>query len=89
MRNYDRTDDDYFLWYPENTNDIYKVETDKIKCQNCLGEDNENITVDTKQEADSVVTTTVTVNGDVVKVKETTTKKGLFVDKEGKIIKNN
>jgi phage shock protein PspC (stress-responsive transcriptional regulator) len=89
MRNYDRTDDDYFSWNPDNKEDVFKVETDKIKCQNCLDEDSENITVDTKQEADSVVTTTVTVNGDVVKVKETTTKKGLSVDKEGKIIKNN
>ncbi len=86
---YDRTDDDYFLWYPENHNDIYKVESDKIKCQNCIDEDNEDVTIDTKQEADSVVTTTVTVNGEVVKVKETTTKKGLSVDKDGVIIKNN
>ena len=86
---YDRTDDDFFLWYPENENEVYKVETDKIKCQNCGDEDNENITIDTKQEADSIVTTTVTVNGEVVKVKETTTKKGLSVDKDGVIIKNN
>jgi phage shock protein PspC (stress-responsive transcriptional regulator) len=89
MKNYDRTDGDYFLWNPDNKNEVFKVETDKIKCQNCLDDNNENITVDTKQVADSVVTTTVTVNGDVVKVKETTTKKGLSVDKEGKIIKTN
>ncbi|TRX20959.1 PspC domain-containing protein [Flavobacterium franklandianum] len=85
---YDQTDDDYFYWHP-NENEIFKVESDKIKCQNCLNEDNENITIDTKQETDSVVTTTVTVNGEVVKVKETTTKKGLSVDKDGVIIKNN
>jgi len=85
---YDQTDDDYFYWHP-NENEIFKVESDKIKCQNCLNEDNENVTIDTKQEADSVVTTTVTVNGEVVKVKETTTKKGLSVDKDGVIIKNN
>lgn len=89
MRNYDQTDSEYFLWYPENKNDVYKVESDKIRCQNCLNEDSENVTIDTKQEADSVVTTTVTVNGEVVKVKETTTKKGLSVDKDGVIIKNN
>ncbi|HRA71438.1 MAG TPA: hypothetical protein PLB11_01280, partial [Flavobacterium sp.] len=85
---YDQTDDDYFYWHP-NENEIFKVESDKIKCQNCLNEDNENVTIDTKQEADSVVTTTVTVNGEVVKVKETTTKKGLSVDEDGVIIKNN
>lgn len=89
MRNYDQTDGDYFLWYPENKNDVYKIESDKIECQNCFNEDNENVTIDTKQEADSIVTTTVTVNGEVVKVKETTTKKGLSVDKDGVIIKNN
>jgi phage shock protein PspC (stress-responsive transcriptional regulator) len=83
---YDQTDDDYFLWNP-NENEIFKVESDKIKCQNCLDGDNENVTIDTKQEADSIVTTTVTVNGEVVKVKETTTKKGLSVDKDGVIIK--
>jgi phage shock protein PspC (stress-responsive transcriptional regulator) len=89
MRNYDQTDDEYFLWNPDNKNEVFKVESDKIKCQNCFNEGNENITIDTKQETDSVVTTTVTVNGEVVKVKETTTKKGLSVDKDGVIIKNN
>jgi phage shock protein PspC (stress-responsive transcriptional regulator) len=89
MQRYDRTDDEYFLWHPENTDAIYKVNSDKIRCQNCPDEDNENVTIDTNQEKDSVVTTTVTVNGEVVKVKETTTKKGLSVDKDGKIIKNN
>ena len=88
MRNYDRTDGDYFLWHSENKDEVFKVETDKIKCQNCQ-DDDENITTDTSEEADSTVTTTVTVNGDVVKVKETTTKKGLTVDKDGVIIKSN
>jgi phage shock protein PspC (stress-responsive transcriptional regulator) len=86
---YDQTDDDYFLWYPESTNDVYKVESDKIKCQNCINEDNENITIDTKQETDSIVTTTVTVNGEVVTVNKTGSKKGLSVDKDGVIIKTN
>jgi phage shock protein PspC (stress-responsive transcriptional regulator) len=89
MRQYDQTDDDYFLWYPENKNEVYKVESDKIKCQNCLDEDSENITIDTKQEKDSVVTTTVTVNGEVVTVNKTGSKKGLSVNKDGVIIKNN
>ena len=87
MKHYDRTNDDYFLWNPDNKNEIYKVESDKIKCQNCLDEDIENISVDIKEEEDSNVTTTVTVNGDGVKIKETTTKKGLTIDKDGVIIK--
>jgi phage shock protein PspC (stress-responsive transcriptional regulator) len=89
MERYDRTDDDYFLWHLENTDAVYKVNSDKIQCQNCPNEDNENVTVDTKQEKDTVVTTTVRVNGEVVKVKETTTKKGLSVNKDGIITKTN
>jgi phage shock protein PspC (stress-responsive transcriptional regulator) len=84
---YDETNSDYFYWH-SNENEIFKVESDKIKCQNCLDEDNKNITIDTKQEKDSVVTTTVTVNGEVVTVNKTGTKKGLSVDKDGVIIKN-
>lgn len=90
MRRYDYTDSDYFLWNPDHKNDVYKVETDKIRCQNCTEEnEGENITIDTKQEADSIVTTTVKVNGEVIKVEEKTTKKGLTVDKNGVIIKTN
>jgi len=89
MRNYDRTDGSYFLWQPEDKDAVYRVESEKIRCLNCPNEDNENITIDTEQVKDSVVTTTVTVNGEVIKVKETTTKKGLSVDKDGVIIKTN
>jgi phage shock protein PspC (stress-responsive transcriptional regulator) len=89
MANYDQTDGDYFLWKPDNKDALYIVESEKIRCLNCPNEDIENITIDTEQVKDSVVTTTVTVNGEVVKVKETTTKKGLSVDKNGVIIKTN
>jgi phage shock protein PspC (stress-responsive transcriptional regulator) len=84
---YDETDSDYFYWHP-NENELFKVENDKIRCLNCFNEDNENITIDTRQETDSIVTTTVTVNGEVVTVNNTGSKKGLSVDKDGVIIKN-
>lgn len=84
---YDETDSDYFLWHP-NENEIFKVERDEIKCQNCFNEDTENITIENIEEIDSVVTTTVTVNGEVVTVNKTGSKKGLSVDKDGVIIKN-
>ncbi len=87
-RHYDQTDDDYFLWNPENNNEVYKVETDEIKCQNCLNEDHKNSTTDTKQVNDSLVTTTVNGDGDVVTVNKTGSKKGLSIDKDGIIIKN-
>jgi len=89
MRNYDRTDGSYFLWQPEDKDALYKVESEKIRCLNCLDGESENIIIDTKQETDSVVTTTVTVNGEVVTVNKTGSKKGLSVDKDGVIIKTN
>lgn len=89
MRQYDRTDGDYFLWNPDNTNAVYKVETDKIKCQNCPNEENEVNIEENIKENDSVVTTTVTVNGEVITVNKKGTKKGLSVDKDGVIIKTN
>ena len=89
-RNYDQTDGDYFLWEPEMTNAVYKVETDKIKCQNCPNEGGEiNIIEENQKVNDSTITTTVSVNGEVVTVKNTGTKKGLSVDKDGVIIKTN
>lgn len=89
MRNYDRTDGDYFLWYPENTDAVYKVDTDKVKCQNCANDENNYNDEENTEEKDSVVTTTVTVNGDVVTTttNKTSSKKGLSVDKDGTIIK--
>lgn len=84
---YDETDSDYFLWHP-NENEIFKVDRDEIKCQNCFNDDTENITIENREEIDSVVTTTVTVNGEVVTVNKTGSKKGLSVDKDGVIIKN-
>jgi phage shock protein PspC (stress-responsive transcriptional regulator) len=89
MRQYDRTDGDYFLWNPENTDAFYKVESDKIKCQNCPNEENQVNTEENTVENDSVVTTTVTVNGEVITVNKKGTKKGLSVDKDGIIIKTN
>jgi hypothetical protein len=90
MRHYDRTDGDYFLWNPDYTDAVYKVESDKIKCQNCPNEGEEiNSIEENHEENDSVVTTTVTVNGEVITVNKKGTKKGLSVDKDGIIIKTN
>jgi phage shock protein PspC (stress-responsive transcriptional regulator) len=88
VRRYDETNSDYFYWHP-NENEIFKVESNKIKCQNCPDEENEINTDENVQENDSVVTTTVTVNGEVVTVNKKGTKKGLSVDENGIIIKTN
>jgi len=90
LAQYDHTDGDYFLWNPEITNAVYKVESDKIKCQNCPNEDEEmNIIEENHKENDSTVTTTVSVNGEVITVNKTGNKKGLSVNKDGVIIKTN
>jgi phage shock protein PspC (stress-responsive transcriptional regulator) len=88
LSQYDQTDGNYFLWNPEMTNAVYKVESDKIKCQNCPNEGEQiNIIEENHKENDSTITTTVTVNGEVVTINKTGTKKGLSVDKDGVIIK--
>jgi phage shock protein PspC (stress-responsive transcriptional regulator) len=90
MRNYDSTDGDYFLWQPDDKDAVYRVESEKIKCTNCPDEENTSITINTDQEEkDSVVTTTVKVNGEVITVNKTGKEKGLTVDKDGVIIKTN
>ncbi len=89
LRHYDRTDGDYFLWNPDYTDAVYKVESDKIKCLNCPEDENQYNYEENVEENDSVVTTTVTVNGEVVTttINKTGDKKGLSVNKEGVIIK--
>lgn len=106
VRNYDQTDGDYFSWNPDFKDAVYKVENNNIKCQNCPNEDEEininGVIEENQQVNDSTVTTTVSVNGEVVTVKNvgtkdgqvvtvksTGTKKGLSVNKEGVIIKSN
>lgn len=90
LSQYDQTDGNYFLWDPEMTNAVYKVESDKIKCQNCPNEDEEiNIIDENHKENDSTITTTVSVNGKVITVNKTGNKKGLSVNKDGVIIKTN
>ena len=90
LAHYDQTDGDYFLWDPEMTTAVYKVESDKIKCQNCPNEDEEiNIIEENNKENDSTITTTVSVNGEVITVNKTGNKKGLSVNKDGVIIKTN
>ena len=91
IAHYDRTDGEYFTWNPDNADAVYKVENDKIKCQNCPEDENNPDNEENLEEKDSIVTTTVTVNGEVI---TTTTnkksgKKGLSINKDGVIIKTN
>jgi len=89
LQDYDRSDDEYFNLHYSSSDYIYKVENNQVKCLNCPKEENEYNDVENSAENDSVVTTTVTVNGEVVTVNKTGSKKGLSVNKDGVIIKTN
>ena len=90
-QHYEISDNDFFD--PEYSNDdyIYKVNSNQVKCLNCPEHENEyndvdmNVTEDISDN-DTVVTTTVKVNGEVVTVKQSS-KKGLKVNENGIIIK--
>lgn len=92
IQNYDQSDDSFFnLHYSGNY--LYKVENSQIKCLTCPADENEYNDVDINETEnvtanDSIVTTTVKVNGETVIVNQTGIKKGLSKDKNGVIIKN-
>jgi phage shock protein PspC (stress-responsive transcriptional regulator) len=89
VKDYDRSDNDYFNLHHSSSDYIYKVESEQVKCLNCPIEENEYNDLENTQENDSVVTTTVTVNGEVITVNKTGNKKGLSINKDGIIIKTN
>jgi phage shock protein PspC (stress-responsive transcriptional regulator) len=91
MARYDRTDGDYFLWNPDYSDAVYKVGSDKIKCQNCPKDENDYNNEEDLEINDSIVTTTLTVNGEVITTttNKTSGKKGLTINKDGVIIKTN
>ncbi|PZX94437.1 hypothetical protein DOS84_07395 [Flavobacterium aquariorum] len=86
MSNYDRTDGDSFLWHADSTNEIFRVEDNKIKCINCPEDDN-----DDSDDNDNETNVTITKNGvtiesdSVVKTKKEF--KELKINKDGIIIK--
>ncbi|AIN73913.1 PspC domain-containing protein [Flavobacterium psychrophilum] len=92
LRRYEETNGDYFSWNPESKNDVYKVEDNKVKCTNCPA--NENEESDYEQDDDTNIRTpNVTINEDVISIKNDTTIssakdfKELKINKDGIIIK--
>jgi phage shock protein PspC (stress-responsive transcriptional regulator) len=85
MSNYDRTDGDFFLWHPDSSNEVFKVEDDKIRCLNCPQDYNDDDNHNNE--------TNVTINEDGVSIESDTvikTKKNfkeLKINKDGIIIK--
>jgi phage shock protein PspC (stress-responsive transcriptional regulator) len=88
---YEISDNDFFDPEYSNEDYIYKVNSNQVKCLNCPEYENEyndvdmNVTEDISNN-DTVVTTTVKVNGEVVTVKQSS-KKGLKVNENGIIVK--
>jgi phage shock protein PspC (stress-responsive transcriptional regulator) len=87
MEHYDRTDDDFFLWHPDSSNDVFRVEDNKIKCLNCPKDYND----DSDDNDDNETNVTINENGvtiesdSVVKTKKNF--KELKINKDGIIIK--
>lgn len=86
MERYDRTDEDYFLWNPNSSNEIYRVEDNKIRCLNCTtiegdysNEEEENKTIRITKNGISITNDTINVSNDDLKE--------LKINKDGIIIK--
>ena len=91
VQHYDESDDEFFNLHFSSNDYIYKVNTTQVKCLNCPENENEYGDVETGITEDitgndTIVTTTVKVNGEVVTVNQSS-KKGLTINKEGVIIK--
>lgn len=89
VKEYDRSDNEYFNLHHSSSDYIYKAESTQVKCLNCPFDENEYNDIENNQVNDSVVTTTVTVNGEVITVNKTGNKKGLSINKDGIVIKTN
>ena len=90
MRHYDDTDEDFFLWNPDSTTDIYRVEETKVRCLSCPADENEYN--DTRNDS---AETSVTINKNGVSITNDTlinsknNIKELKINRDGIIIKTN
>lgn len=90
-QHYDQSNNDFFNLHYSSDDYLYKVYETQVKCLNCPENENEYEDVETGvtediTDNDTVVTTTVKVNGEVVTINQSA-KKGLTINKEGVIIK--
>ncbi|WP_339921102.1 PspC domain-containing protein [uncultured Flavobacterium sp.] len=87
MKNYDRTDADYFLWNPNSSNDIYRVEDNKVRCLNCASDENAyNDDKDNENSSIKITKDGVSITDDTVNVSNSNIKE-LKINKDGIIIK--
>ena len=91
VQHYDESDNDFFNLHFSSDDYLYKVNETQVKCLNCPDNENEyedveNGVTEEITDNDTVVTTTVKVNGEVVTIKQSS-KKGLKINENGIIIK--
>ncbi|PJJ09091.1 phage shock protein C (PspC) family protein [Flavobacterium sp. 1] len=84
---YDRTDDDFFYWHPEDSDkNVFRVEDEKIKCLNCPDDENDESDNNENESNITINKNGVTIESDsVVKTKKNF--KELKINKDGIIIK--
>jgi phage shock protein PspC (stress-responsive transcriptional regulator) len=90
VAHYDHTDGDFFYWHPENSsNNVFRVEDEKIKCLNCPNDENDENDENDNDDNESNITINengVTIESDsIVKTKKEF--KELKINKDGIIIK--
>ena len=90
-QHYNQSNNDFFNLHYSSDDYLYKVNETQVKCLNCPDNENEYEDVETGvtediTDNDTVVTTTVKVNGEVVTINQSA-KKGLTINNEGVIIK--
>jgi hypothetical protein len=91
VQHYDESDNEFFNLHFSSNDYIYKVNSTQVKCLNCPENENEydDVKTGTTEEIkgnDTIVTTTVKVNGEVVTINQSA-KNGLTINKEGVIVK--
>jgi phage shock protein PspC (stress-responsive transcriptional regulator) len=91
VQHYDESDNEFFNLHFSSNDYIYKVNSTQVKCLNCPENENEydDVKTGTSEEIkgnDTIVTTTVKVNGEVVTINQSA-KNGLTINKEGVIVK--
>ena len=93
---FDNSDNEFFNLHFGSSDYIYKVSDSKVKCLNCPADENEYNDVDSEvrtedinatQKNDSIITTTVKVNGEEIIINENAKPRRLTTDKNGVIIK--
>ena len=92
VQDYDHSNDEIFNLHYSSDDYLYQMNENKVNCLDCPADENEseNVDMDTIENTsvnDTVVTTTVKVNGETVIVKTSKNNSSLKTNEDGVIIK--